>query len=219
MNCDPLARIYSSLEYLAFARQLERQRFLFLDEALDTKRALLLGEGDGRFVSELATRNHNVEIDCVEKSAKMIEVAQRRLRDANIPFPDRVRFHRRDARLGFKGQHAYDLVVSHFFLDCFSDADSNQIISSVRGLCKPGAKWLIAEFQQPARGWRKWYARCWLALMYWFFRITTQLSTRQLPQYHSTLSAEGFLLRRCSLTGTQMICSELWELPGSSPFG
>lgn len=211
MDCDPLASIYRSLEFIAFAKGLEEQRFRFLDKVRDARRALLLGEGDGRFALELAKRNIHVEIDCVDASGKMIELAKQRLRDANVPSPDRIRFEQCDARQGGWHGNSYDLVVTHFFLDCFSDAEVDTLIPAIRGACRPGAKWLVADFQEPEKGWRCRHARCWLATMYRFFRLTTGLQVQRLPDYRKALREAGFLMRDCRLTRAQLICSELWE--------
>jgi ubiquinone/menaquinone biosynthesis C-methylase UbiE len=212
MNCDLLARPYQALECIAFGRTLEKQRFAFLHETDHARRALILGEGDGRFVCELATRNGAIAVDCIEASAKMIEVAQRRLHSARVDHPERIRFLHCDAMEGIEGTERYDLVVTHFFLDCFSDAQTRALVRAVRSVCAPAAKWLIAEFRQPDRGWRKWHARCWLDTMYLFFGITTGLQATRLPDYRAALKAAGFELRDIRLAYAQMIGSELWQL-------
>jgi ubiquinone/menaquinone biosynthesis C-methylase UbiE len=205
--------VYQPLEYATFGKKLERQRFAFVDELGDAKRALLLGDGDGRFLFELAKRNADVQIDYVEASGQMIAIARRRLRSPEVVDPGRIRFRQCDAREGGWPSDGYDVVVSHFFLDCFSDAEISQLIPAIRSVCRPGAKWLIAEFQVPKSGWRRWHARCWLKTMYLFFRITTGIETSRLPEYRTVLSRAGFLLRCQKLDMAQLICSELWELP------
>jgi ubiquinone/menaquinone biosynthesis C-methylase UbiE len=212
LNCDRLAWVYRALEYMAFGKKLEKQRCAFLNEASGANRALLLGDGDGRFLVELARRNQTIRIDCVEASARMIQAARTRLLRANLADPARISFHQADARLGNWPDGAYDLVVTHFFLDCFCDSEVDRLVPSIRGACAPGAKWLLAEFEQPAKGWRRWHARCWLFAMYSFFRVMTGLETRRLPEYRTVLSGAGFSLTAEKFRMGQLICSELWEL-------
>jgi ubiquinone/menaquinone biosynthesis C-methylase UbiE len=222
LNCDRLARVYRTLEYAVFGRKLENQRCEFLKDASAAKRALLLGDGDGRFLVELTKCNEEVHIDSVEASAKMIERAQACLRKANLADPARIRFHHGNALLGEWPNKGYDLVVTHFFLDCFSTAEVDRLIPSIRRVCAPGAKWLLAEFQQPEAGWRRWHACCWLFAMYCFFRITTGLEPLGLPEYRTALSKAGFSLKGKKLRMGQLICSELWTLPGrdaEGPYG
>ncbi len=76
MNCDRIARPYRWIEYLAFGRKLERHRFRFLSGATHSRSALLLGDGDGRFIAALAHNNPSVRIDSIESSANMVQVAK-----------------------------------------------------------------------------------------------------------------------------------------------
>lgn len=208
---DLLARPYRTLEYLAFRRTLEKQRFAFLAHANNARRALILGEGDGRFVCEFAKRNTEVTIDCIDASSNMIAVAQERVRKSDIARPERIRFLHRNALTGVNTGLRYDLIVTHFFLDCFSDSDAGQIVAAVHETCAPAATWLIAEFQQPESGWRKWHARAWLRTMYLFFGLATGLETRHLPKYNARLLAAGFRLCGRELAFADLVSSELWK--------
>ncbi len=213
MNCDRLARFYSAFEHLAFGACLETYRFAFLGDALAARRALLLGEGDGRFMCELASRNRTVQIDYVEASKGMMEVAKCRLLKAAITSPQRIRLTQADVHSpGPNGNAPYDLVVSHFFFDCFSDEDAARIVGSVRRSCEFGTKWLIADFALPRHGWKRWHAVVWLRIMYGFFRATTGLTTRSLPDHGAAMRAAGFVLRNRRTSMTELIASELWEL-------
>jgi hypothetical protein len=46
----------------------------------------------------------------------------------------------------------YDLIVTHFFLDCFRPDQLGHIIPRFAACATPNANWLIADFQIPARG-------------------------------------------------------------------
>ncbi len=212
MNCDAIASAYRWIEYAAFGRQLERHRFTFLEAAKDRNRALLVGDGDGRFLVRLAIHNTRIQIDFVELSRKMIDVARKRLRDANVRNSSRIRFVQADIREVELAPEAYDLVATNFLLDCFSAEDLAEIIPALRRACMFRAKWLVSEFQKPANGWRAWYAELWLRSMYLFFRLTTQLETQSLPPYEEILAQTGFSLTSKATSRAGLICSELWSL-------
>ena len=53
MSFDRLASHYQWIEAVAFGRDLQRARLAFLEELDSPRRALLAGEGDGRFLIEL----------------------------------------------------------------------------------------------------------------------------------------------------------------------
>lgn len=95
MNADPLAASYRWLEYAAFGRALERCRFEFLQRAVAARRILILGEGDGRFLARLVECHPHAEIVIVDSSARMLDLARRRL---PASAQARVEFQHLDAR-------------------------------------------------------------------------------------------------------------------------
>ena len=68
LNFDRIARPYRWLEYLSLGRALERCRFHFLPRLRDCRRALVLGDGDGRFTAKLLDANPSVQVDAVDIS-------------------------------------------------------------------------------------------------------------------------------------------------------
>lgn len=208
MNCDNIARSYRWLEYCAFGRQLEKYRFYFLNQMRECKRALLLGDGDGRFAVRLASANKTISIDVIEQSSRMIALASQRLRRAGLE--SRVRLIRSNI-LEAALHSGYDLVVSNFFLDCFSTPEVAAVIHRVGQAANPDATWMVTEFQQPANGWRALHARIWLRTMYTFFRVTTGLRTTSLPEYETPMQAAGFRLCQAKTSATRLIASELWR--------
>ncbi len=120
MNCDGIARYYEILEHLSFGRSLERRRFAFLGEARISRRAIVCGGGDGRFLAGLVRGNPQVEVDFVELSRKMVELAERRVAALGRSYRGRVRFCVGDVREFKPRTDGYDLIVTNFFLDCFS---------------------------------------------------------------------------------------------------
>ena len=195
MNCDRIARAYRWLEYLAYGRELERRRFHFLSDVLGARRALVLGDGDGRFIAGLAELS-GTAIDCVDSSARMLQLAR-----ARAP---RVNFCRGDAlRLEFP-QGAYDLVATHFFLDCFNDAELELLSERIVDALCPGGLWLISEFRHP------YWAGPILSTMYLFFRIATGLRTSRLVDHHPILRRHGFHMLREQTSRAGLLASELW---------
>jgi len=185
-NFNCLAQSYRWLEYAAFGLSLERCRFDLLGWLDNAQHVLTLGEGDGRFVAELIHRNPGVRVDCVEGSARMIDLARVRL-----PREAQVTFHHADARTWKFPQARYDAVVTCFFLDCFSDETLSRLIPSIAASIRPGGDWFVAEFRQPRKGIPSWRARFWLALMYYFFRRVTRMEARCLPKWEGILRDLG----------------------------
>ena len=208
MNCDRLARWYRALEYAGFGRALERRREFFLGRMSTARRVLVLGDGDGRFLASFLRVNRSAEVDSVDASAAMLTLARRRIGEADLA---RLRFHHSDARRWQPPPVSYDLIVTHFFLDCFPDAELRPLVARLAAFTTPGARWIVSEFRQPADGLAAWRARAWIAGLYAFFRITTGLRARRLPDHTAALEAAGFRLERETLARGGLLASQLWQ--------
>ena len=203
MNCDPIARAYRWFEYAAFGGALERRRFRYLPEVGKAQRALVLGDGDGRFLAQLLRNAPEVQVELLDSSKAMLDLARGR---AGSP---RVTYHHCDARRLALPQ--FDLVVTHFFLDCFDRDDLQGLVSHVAEAAQPGATWLISEFRQPSRGWRAGWAWLWLRTLYFFFGLTTGLKVRRLTDHRPLLEACGFRLERAEEAWFGLLASEVWR--------
>ena len=207
MNCDPIARWYRWLEYIGFGGELERRRLALLPEVRTARRVLVLGEGDGRFLVHLVEQNPAASIDYVDLSARMLDLARKRAGTAQITY------HLGDALTFPLPANEYDLVVTNFFLDCFEEGDANRVVERISTTARSRARWLIAEFRQPDRGWQAVWARTWLWALYLFFRLTTGLKTRQLADHHPLLKKQRFRIERAEPSLFGLLASELWTRP------
>jgi SAM-dependent methyltransferase len=190
---DRLAPAYQTLERLTFGGLLHWCRTAHLDRLRGFRRALVLGDGDGRFVADLVRANPAIEVDSLDISPRMIALARRRV--ARVPGAvGRVRFTLADARTDPPPATGYDLVVTNFFLDCFRPAELAIVARKVASACAPAAAWVDGDFRVPAAGWARPAARVLLAAMYAFFRLTTRLPTGSLTDPAPLLAAEGFEL-------------------------
>jgi ubiquinone/menaquinone biosynthesis C-methylase UbiE len=204
LNCDSIAHWYRWLEYAGFGVELERRRCAFLPDVTGAQRALLLGEGDGRFLGKFVDRSRATRIDCVDASARMLDLARSR---AGV---ERVAYHHADARAIPFPRAGYDLVVTHFFLDCFDEAAVARLVERVADAAAPHARWLVSEFRQPVAGWRAAWAKAWLGVLYLFFRLSTGLRTRRLVDHRPMLASRGFRLAREESSRLGLLASELW---------
>ena len=205
MNFDRVAPYYRWLEVLVFGRQLQTARIAFVRQIASPQRVLIVGEGDGRFLAEFVRAHPGVAVDCVETSARMIGLAQARLGQ------DQVRFIREDVRSVTLPAAHYDLIVTHFVLDCFSAPALGEVVARLAHAATPEANWLLADFAQPAAGWKRWHARFWLWLMYGFFRLTSRIETGRLIDPSSFLCEAGFTRRSERPFRFGMIKSDWWS--------
>lgn len=209
MSFDRLAPGYRAMEAVLAGGLLQRCRTAYLSEAGGRKRALLLGEGPGRFLVELLKVNPAIEVVCVEGSSRMILEAKRRLRRAGYS-PDAVVFLHGDALDWRAGGRSFDLIASHFFLDCFRPEELERLIPRVAEGAARDARWLVADFCVPDAGWRRWRAKLIHAAMYAFFRRATGLSATRLTPPDGFLEAVGFRLGQRSRFNLGLLQSDVW---------
>jgi ubiquinone/menaquinone biosynthesis C-methylase UbiE len=192
MDCNAIARFYQPVEYLCFGRGLERRRFAYLTEAVSSRRAIVCGGGDGRFLARLLHCNPEVEIDFVDLSSRMVELAEARVMGMGTLARSRVNFHVGDIREFKPHRGYYDLIVTNFFLDCFLDREIQAVVSLLSHWAAPEAQWMVSEFREGDgrinRLWTRWTIRG----LYGAFRITTGLRPTRLPQFSAALHDAGF---------------------------
>ena len=181
-------------------RALERRRRRFLPEFRDARRALVLGDGDGRFLCELLRRCPLVRADYVDLSKGMLELARRKAGS------DRVSYRRADALTMDFTAGEYDLIATHFFFDCFGTEELDVLIERVANAAQPGAQWVVSEFCLSSVP-----ARLLVSALYLFFRMTTGLKTRTLTDHRPIMQAHGFQLKTASHSRAGIVVSELWE--------
>jgi trans-aconitate methyltransferase len=209
LNCDRIARAYRWMEYMTFGPALHRRRCEFMKEFDSARSVLILGDGDGRFTAEFLRANATASIDSLESSEGMTRLAATRIAESPEG-PARVRHFREDVRsVQLPGR--YDLVVAHFFLDCFTTRDLETLIPRIVAHLTPGAQWLISEFQIPASGVRRYFAKFVIKALYVNFRVLTGLKVSRLPDHRQVLRANGYIRTAFKTGFAGMLVSEIWE--------
>jgi SAM-dependent methyltransferase len=208
-NFNRIARPYRWLEYLTLGSALENCRTHYLPQLLDRRRALVLGDGDGRFLAQLIASNPDLHTDAIDTSTTMLQLLRQRC-EAAAPNPaTRLRTHHANA-LTIPLEDSYDLVVTHFFLDCLTQSDLDTLITHINPTLTPGALWLISDFRIP-NGLMRLPARLLVRSLYLAFRLLTGLRTTHLPDYATPLTQAGLtrIAHQHRLAG--LITTELWQ--------
>jgi ubiquinone/menaquinone biosynthesis C-methylase UbiE len=209
---DPVASPYRWLEYLSFGPYLERCRFHFLAQLATHRRALVLGDGDGRFTARLLAANPHISVNAVDSSAGMLHLLNDRVSRLGQSARKRLQTIHSDA-LDFNPEGPpYDLVVTHFFLDCLLDNDVAILLAHIQPYLAPETTWLVSEFNIPTRQPAAALSRLVIATLYRVFRVLTGLKTQRLPDYASTFRRNGFSIigHKPFLGG--LLVTQVWRL-------
>jgi ubiquinone/menaquinone biosynthesis C-methylase UbiE len=218
---DRLAPYYGWMERLLAGRKLQRCRAAFLQAIPPPRHALVAGQGHGAFVAELLRTHPQARCTCVDSSAGMLQAARACLRQNGLE-EARAQFIRADLLEWPAPEAEFDLIVTHFFLDCFRPEQLERLMPKLSAAAAPKACWLLADFRQPASGPARWRARAILELMYVFFRWAAALPASQLTPPDPLLARHGFILGQRRFFDWGLLHSDLWircanEPPGMAP--
>jgi hypothetical protein len=138
----------------------------------------------------------------------MLSILKRRVSQSG---GENIHLHRADV-LEWDPIGQYDLIVSHFFLDCFFPHQLEQLFDRVLPHAQPGTQWVVSEFAVPRNRFTAFLARGLIAALYRVFGVLTGLQVRSLPEYADSMRRRGLVLshERRFLAG--LLRSELWTL-------
>jgi ubiquinone/menaquinone biosynthesis C-methylase UbiE len=196
------------MEYFSFGPYLQQCRTLRINEMASCRRALVYGDGDGRFLSQLSQRFPDIQVATLDASREMLRRAAQRL-----PSGAHVRLVQADA-LEYDPsdlpEAPLDLIVTHFFLDCFNEAEIMSLLSRVNRAAQERALWVVSEFAIPQRNPARLAGKLIVHALYLAFGFLTRLRPRRLPDYGRVMRDAGWELedRRKLLLG--VLVSERW---------
>lgn len=176
-----IAPVYSWLEKIVFGRALSRSRRYGLDKVREGSKVLILGGGSGEVLKYLS----DCEIDYVENSESMIFRTSRKVEDQivhfhHLPFSE------------YRSSIQYDHIICQYFMDIFEEEELLEIMGHIGQLSAEHTKLHLADFRITARGSGVWWQKPLVKLMYFFFRITTGLKTRELPSIEEIMKRSGY---------------------------
>lgn len=211
---DRLATPYRWMEYLTFGKALQRCRAHFLHDLTDRKSALVLGDGDGRFAEQLLRVASRCRLHAVDGSGAML-----RALEAHCKAGGRVRTYHVDLTSSLPDAviaESFDLVATHFFLDCLTTTEVDALVRRVRPLLRSGACWVVSEFDIPSGAMRLPSALI-ISALYAAFGLLTGLRTKRLPDYRSVMGRHGLVCREQVVSLGGLLVAELWTVQDATP--
>ncbi len=183
---DRIAFFYDRLATLLFGQSLHRAQMYLLPLIPADAAILVVGGGTGKILEEISRLcPQHLHIDYVDSSAKMIDRATKRNTGNN-----EVCFIR-ESVITFAATKSYDIVITPFLLDNFSEATMQQVFDRLHRQLKPGGLWLYTDFQ--LSGIRPFWQQPLLRLMYFFFRTVCHIEADHLPDVVSQYRQYNYL--------------------------
>ncbi len=97
----------------------------------------------------------------------------------------------------------YDIVICHYFLDCFIERNASDLLLKIEKSLKPGGFFLYSDFNDSCL-----LHQLAIWILYRFFRLTTDIEATQLPRLNLPESL-ALASRRKWISG--LVVSEIWQ--------
>ena len=112
---DWVAPLYTSFESLAHGDALSVARLAFIEAVFKGSRVLLIGEGNGRFLTACLANKTAGSVTVVDSSSRMLQLLRRRV--SHIEVETELELVHADFFKWNAKSRLFDVVVTHFFLD------------------------------------------------------------------------------------------------------
>jgi ubiquinone/menaquinone biosynthesis C-methylase UbiE len=184
-NYNNSAWFYDSLAKLVYGKALVNAQVYLLTHIPSNTKVLIVGGGTGWILDELA-RIHpsGLQITYVEIAPNMMVQSKKRDTGNN-----QVTFIN-DAIENINLPADFDIALTPFLLDNFTEESLSKVFISIATLLKPNALWLNTSFQLTG----KWWQRVLLKTMFIFFKITCGIEASKLPGIDKCFEDNGFTL-------------------------
>lgn len=183
---DRIAPFYDKIAGLVFGNSLIKAQECNLETITGYSNVLVLGGGTGKWLTKLLKLNSSCTVWYVEASKEMIGQAKK-----NLDFTDRIIFiHGTHENMP---QQKFDVVITHFFVDMFTEPELESITQQIHNHLKSGGSWVVADFVN-----NKYWHGVLLKLMYLFFNWVGALDLKVLPNWDRIIQSEYFERTRLS---------------------
>ncbi|MDT3404465.1 class I SAM-dependent methyltransferase [Mucilaginibacter terrae] len=180
---DNTTWFYESLSKVVFGQAQVKAQEYFLNQIKPQSNLLIIGGGTGQILESINRLHHSgLNIAYVEISPKMMALSRKR----NIG-QNKVEFITDDiARITFT--HKFDVVITAFLFDNFSNDALASIFPQIDKWVKQGGIWLNTDFQLTGPLWQKLM----LKSMYLFFKLMKAVKVTKLPNTRKVFEQYGY---------------------------
>ncbi|MHB8206684.1 class I SAM-dependent methyltransferase [Mucilaginibacter sp.] len=184
-NYNNSAWFYDSLARLVYSKALVNAQVYLLKHISSSSKVLIVGGGTGWILDELV-RIHpsGLQITYVEIAPNMMELSKKRnVGNNQVTFIN-------DAIENADLPADFDIALTPFLLDNFTEESLSKVFSSIAILLKPNALWLNASFQLTG----KWWQQIMLQSMFILFKVICNIEASKLPAIDKCFEENTFKL-------------------------
>jgi ubiquinone/menaquinone biosynthesis C-methylase UbiE len=182
-NYNNSAWFYDRLSRMIYGKAIIQSQVYLLQSIPAQGKILIVGGGTGWILGEIAKiQPTDLQITYIEVAEKMIKLSKKRNAGKN-----RLSFIN-DAVEIVSLTPDYDVVITPFLFDNFTEENLQKIFSHIHQSLKPGGIWLNTDFHLTG----KWWQNILLRSMILFFRIICRIEATKLPEIESCFKTFGY---------------------------
>lgn len=183
-NYNNSAWFYDKLSRLIYGKALVKAQAYLLASIPPGSKILIVGGGTGWILEEIAkVHSAGLKITYVEVAVNMMTLSKKR-NTAN----NEVNFIN-DAVENVSLTTGYDVVITPFLFDNFTEENLRKIFDHIHQGLKPGGVWLNTDFRLTG----KWWQRILLKSMILFFRTVCRIEATKLPGIEQCFAKQGYM--------------------------
>lgn len=200
-NFNNSAWFYDRLSGLVYGRAvINAQVYLTQFIPADSK-ILIVGGGTGWILEDITNIHASgLNITYVEVSANMMAQSKKRNAGANQV----VFIHEAIENIPLSTN--FDIVITPFLFDNFTEQTTQQIFDHIHHLLKPNGLWLNSDFQLTG----KWWQRVLLRSMILFFRFVCNIEASRLPDIEKYFEQHDYKTIAGQTFFGDFIISKVW---------
>ena len=160
-----------------FQGSLHSSQIHFLDKLPKLSKALVLGGGTGKFLVALLLSDKVERVVYVDISPGMISKAKDKIQKLNLE--DKVDFI--CGGLESIPADQYDLICTHYFLDCFGSEQIEEVIQHLKKSLAEDGIWHLTDFYLDSES--SFLRKKFVAFLYFFFRLSCGLNVDKLANF------------------------------------
>lgn len=204
-NYDSIAWCYDWLSFIVFGNSIKIAQIQMLPFIGKKNKVLISGGGTGWILEEIAKlHSSGLTITYIDVSEKMIRRSKNRKVGLN-----KIEFINKSIEEVVFSTDYYDVILTHFFFDNFSQSSSKNIFEKLHQSLKSGGKWLFSDFQLKER--KKFWQRAMINSMYLFFKITCGIQANKLPDTDIYFYSHNYKLISAKSFYNKLIISKVFE--------
>ena len=190
---NKIAPFYDVVSMICSFNRIHKSQMWLLSKKMKFSKALIIGGGDGKFLLEAMKQGLSEQYYYIDISDAMIKLAQGKI-EKHLPLSLNSVVFICGSHQDIPQNQTFDLVVTPYFLDCFSDDELSLVMTKLHAQLTMGGTWFFTDFNIPENMFRSFIFKNIIQLLYGIFNLLCGLGVNSLPDFKKEFCKYEFTL-------------------------